>query len=338
MSKAREQLVIGVDVGGTNMQFGVVDASNRVIGRVSSKTEAARGFDHVLGNIERGVDAACGAAQVARSEIDAIGLAVAGAIDIPSGVVLSAPNLRWTDAPLRDRLTERLRRPVLVENDVNGAVWGEYKLGAGREATDALGVWVGTGIGGGLVLRGRLYYGPFFTAGEIGHTVIQPDAEPGARTVEEISSRTGMRRCIAERLADHPNCIMHRLVESDPQRIGTDELRTAFEARDPLVHDVITIGARMLGIAIANWVTVLALDTVLIGGGITEALGRPYLDLVRAAFKADVFPDRCRACSLRMTQLAADAGLLGAALLARDAAADGDASNHRAFSSLPAGQ
>jgi glucokinase len=129
---------------------------------------------------------------------------------------------------------------------------------------------------------------------------------------------------------------MHRLVDSDAQRIGTEELRIAFESDDPLVGEVIASAARLLGIAIANWVTVLALDTVLLGGGIMEALGARYLEMIRAAFEEDVFPDRCRACSLRMTALAADAGLLGAALLARDGAKAIEAPNHRALSSLPA--
>jgi len=290
--------VVGIDLSATNLQFGVVDGENVIVGRAGAKTEADRGLEHVISNVCRGVEKACEAAGMGQDDIGAIGVAAAGAIDIPRGVVLQAPNLGWHDVPLRDMLAAKLGRPVALDNDVNGAVWGEYHLGAGRGHKDLLGVWVGTGVGGGLVLDGRLHHGRFFTAGEIGHTVMNPTGVPGERTLEDLCSRMAMKRVLGA-------------------SVTTRQIATAYTNGDPATCDVVNRSAELLGIAIANWVTALSLGAVIIGGGMTEALGEPYLARIRDSFDRDVFPDELRACELVITTLTADAGLLGAALLAR---------------------
>jgi glucokinase len=315
---ATDAPVIGIDLGGTNLQFGVHDGA-RVIGRARGRTEAAEGLDRVVDNLVAGAQRAAEDASLSMRDVAAIGIAAAGAIDIPNGVVLFSPNLGWEDVPLRDFLQTRLGRPVNLDNDVNGAVWGEDHAGAGPGRGDALGVWVGTGIGGGLIFDGRLHHGALFTAGEIGHTVMDVDGAPGARTVEDFCSRTGMRRRIAERLGEHRGSIVHERAGGDPDRVGTKTLADGWSHGDELVTSVLREAARRLGIAIANQVTMLATDCVIVGGGITEALGEPWLELVRESFRENVVPDRSRACRVVMTKLAADAGLIGAALLARDA-------------------
>jgi len=311
--------VIGIDIGGTNMQFGVVDAANSVIGRISAKTEPAKGLQHVLGGIADGVQRVCATAAVRLDDIGAVGVVAAGAMDIPNGIVLCAPNLSWVDVPFRDLLEARIGRPVVLDNDVNGAAWAEYHLGAGDRRGDALGVWIGTGVGSGLILGGRIHHGDFFTAGEIGHTVVDPDGPPGRRTVEQLCSRTGMRNVIHEALGRHPDSILLRLIGDDIDRLGTDEIKTAYDAGDDLAAGVVHRSADLIGVAIANIVTMLAVRTVIIGGGMTEALGEPYFRRICQSFRTEVFPDRCRDCRLVMTELAADSGLLGAALLARRA-------------------
>ena len=291
--------VVGIDLSATNLQFGVVDGLNAIVGRAQAKTEADRGRDAVIANVCAGVKKACEAAGITLDQVRAVGVAAAGAIDIPRGVILEAPNLHWVDVPLRDILAAELGRPVALDNDVNGAVWGEYHLGAGRGKGDVLGVWVGTGVGGGLVLDGALYHGDRFTAGEIGHMVIEPGGKPGARTVEDLCSRTAMKRVLGESTT-------------------TAQIAEAYREGDTTVCDLVNRGADLLGITIANWVTVLSLEAVIIGGGMTEALGEPYVTRIRESFDRDVFPDELRTCEFTVTRLAADAGLLGAALLARD--------------------
>ena len=313
--------VVGIDLGATNMLLGIIGADDRIIARRHTKTEGEKGFTHVLDKLISGVHGICDDAGLRSEDLGGIGIAVAGAVDIASGVVLDAHNLKWQDVPLRSKLKEVFAKPISVDNDVNAAVWCEYRIGAGRGCGDLFGVWVGTGIGGGLVLNDQLYHGAFSTAGEFGLTISTPDGETEFRTVEDHAGRTGLRRAIARELPHYPESIIFQLTRGDAARIGTKELAEAFHGNDELTCRIITRGADLLGIAIANFVTFLAVDTVIIGGGITEALGERYLDLIRKAFERDVFPARCRACRIVATELKADAGVLGAAMLARDATA-----------------
>lgn len=316
-----ERYLIGVDLGGTNMQVAVIGLSGgrySILSRYWSRTRAEQGQAAVLDRIVAGVDAACEQAGVRREQIAGAGIAAPSAIDIPMGMVIEAPNLEWANVPLRDIMAERLGMAVTVDNDVNAAVWAEHQLGAGRGHGDLLGVWVGTGVGGALVLNNALYYGPSFTAGELGHTTICPDNPQGQRTVEDICSRSGLTEYFAGRLGEFPTSVLHKHIEETGQLepLDMDLLVGAMREHDPLVTPALERAAEILGIAIANCVTLLSLDCVVIGGGVVEALNAPFLERIRESFSASVFPHRLARCKLAMTELAGDAGLLGAALLA----------------------
>ncbi|MHC5024234.1 MAG: ROK family protein [Planctomycetota bacterium] len=318
------QPVIGIDLGATNMNLAVIDANDRILARAHQPTDGASGLESVLDRLAAATRRVAADADLDLAEVGGIGVAVASPVDVQRGIALHAVNLGWRDVPLRDLLQERLRRPVVIDNDVNGAVWGEYCLGAGRDGSEMLGVWVGTGVGGGLVLNGRLYHGSLHSAGEIGQTVLDPDGAPDARTVEQFTSRTGMSRLIRLRLADFPDS---RLRDAADERgiVGADRLGEAWRSGDDLATLIVEEAASRLGTIIANCVTLLALDSVVVGGGVTEALGPPYLELLQAGFESSVFPDRCRDLRLVMTRLQSEAGLLGAALLARQPALSADA-------------
>ncbi|TVQ55589.1 MAG: ROK family protein, partial [Phycisphaerales bacterium] len=282
-------------------------------------TRAHEGSEAVLGRIEEAAREVCEKAGCDLAGIPAVGIVSPGGIDRASGVVLDAPNLGWTDLPLRELLQSKLGRPVVVENDVNGAVWGEYMAAREEDAegSDLLGVWVGTGVGGGLILNGAIHHGPLSTAGEIGQTVIAPHEPTGLRTVEDHASRTGFSRFIRQQLESLPDSVLRAAVDAETGVVPAPELQRAWMGGDELARRTIDRVTNALGVAIANTVTLLAIDRVVIGGGVTEALGEPFLDAIRGVFEANVFPARCRSCSLQMTRLEADAGLIGAALLAR---------------------
>lgn len=308
--------VIGIDLGGTNLLVGLMDAQGSMIARTHRPTDAARGAEAVMDTIAEATRSVCDETNTPVETLGAIGIAVCGAVDHEAGIVLRTGALDWTDVQLSSPLQERLGRPVVLENDVNAAAWGEYRRGAGQGADGMLAVWVGTGIGGGVVLDGRMFYGPRGTAGELGQTKADTTgAEP--RILEAIASRTGMRALAAA--ADIPDSMLMSLTGNDTDKIGTAELATAFNAGDPLAVHVATTAANVLGSAIANAVTLLSIDTVVVGGGITEALGEPWLELVRERFQSDVFPPQAgQWCRLLMTELESDAGLVGAAMLAMD--------------------
>lgn len=311
-----EMLTIGIDLGGTNAQLGALDVEHGIVARIGLKTQAAEGFDAVLDRLAEGVRELCREASVELEQIASVGIAAPGAIDIPNGVVLEAPNLGWRNVPVRDLLQQRVGRPVLVDNDVNAAAWGEFQLGAAADFADCLGVWLGTGVGGGLVLDGQLYHGSLFTAGEFGQQTIEPHEPRGRRTIEDHCSRTGMSRVIRTWLPEYPDSVLADTAQGPDAVTPNKVLTAAWHDGDALAELVVSNAANLLGIGIANAVTLLAIECVIIGGGVTEALGQPFVDLVRRSFDEYVFPAVNRSCELRITKLEADAGLLGAALLA----------------------
>jgi len=324
MPADRNAPVIGIDLGGTNMQIGVVDADNKVKGRTKKKTKADEGQDAVVNRLVSGIEEACEEAKIKVSDLGAVGIGAPGGIDCKRGVVIEAPNLRWNDVPLGKILRDRLKTgTVVVDNDVNVAVYGENKLGCGDNAQDVLGVWVGTGVGGGLVLNGHLYGGGFGTAGEIGHTVLFPGAALGNRKLEENCSRKFMVLRLARLIRANNKSMLTEIAGGDEkiESVGAGALGEAYRKGDDLVTRVVDESAELIGVAIANTVTVLALPLVILGGGLTEALGEAYVKRVQSAVRAAVFPERCKSVKVVATKLEDDAGLLGAALLAREAIA-----------------
>jgi glucokinase len=308
-------LVAGVDLGGTNMQIGVValaDGRHDVRSRAKRKTAAGDGVEAVLGRVDSGIREACDAAQVAVSDLGGVGLGAPGVVDDPAGVVRVAVNLGWRDVPAGRLLGERLGLPVRLCNDVNAALVGEHFAGAGRGAGDLLGVWLGTGVGGALILGGRIHEGHFGSAGEIGHTVVNPSNPSGWRTLEDNCSRTA----VVERL----RLLMRRGRESvlAGAEIKAAAIGEAYRAGDALAVEVIHETADLLGVAVANAVTLLSLERVVLGGGLAEAVGRPLADRVAASMRREVFPDACREVPVVLTELEDNAGVLGAALAAAE--------------------
>jgi glucokinase len=289
-----------------------------VLGESKKKTRAEEGLDAVLTRILAGVDEACAAAGLSRKELAAIGIGAPGAIDPEEGVVLEAVNLRWNDVPLANIFSKRAGVPTIVDNDVNAAVWGEYRHGSGRGAGDILGVWVGTGIGGGLILNHRLWYGHFRTAGEIGHMILLPQNPPGSRSLEHNCSRTAVVERVIKLIRANRKSALTDMCEGDYDRIKSRMLGKAYEQGDPLTVEVVDSAAELLGVAVANVITLLSLQRVILGGGLTEAIGRPFVDGVHKSVKRHVFPDRCRKVEIVASELEDRAGVLGAAAIAVD--------------------
>lgn len=319
---AKPIFVVGIDLGGTNMQVGVVDASFKIVGRSKAKTRAEQGGDAVVERMAEAVAEACTKAGVKPPEIEAIGIGAPGAIDMERGVVLEAPNLRWNHMPLAERLSSKCAgRPVLLDNDVNVAVYGENRLGAGQNARDVLGVWIGTGIGGGLVLNGSLYYGSLGSAGEIGQAVLFPGAPLGMRTLEQNCSRKHLAGRLSRLIeANNPSLLLQQTggTIEGVAGAGAHALAEAYNKGDRLTVEVLDEAAVMLGTAISAYVTVLSLPMVILGGGLSEAMGQSFADRVAEAMKPHVFPKALQGCRVVTTRLADDAGLLGAAILAHE--------------------
>jgi glucokinase len=317
---ASDELYAGIDLGGTNMTIGIVDGRGTLRGRAKRKTKAKVGRDGVIARIAEGVDRACADAGVPRTALAAAGIGAPGAVDAERGIVIASGNLGWSEVGLRDLLATALGLPVVLDNDVNVAAFGEITLGVAQKSRHALAVWVGTGVGGGLVFDRRIFQGNFCTAGEIGYTVVVPGGGPAGRRLEDHCSRSAMTAAIRRLLPSRPTSRFHELLhDHDPDDpIGSGTIAEAYASDDELAREVVDHAADTLGVAIANWITVLSLDTVILGGGVTEALGEPFVARVRASFDRHVFPAVCRSCSLLVSELGDLAGVYGAAMLARE--------------------
>ena len=319
------QPIIGIDLGGTNMQIGLVNENNEVVAQVKRKTKAAEGLDAVLDRLTEGVTMCCAEAGCDVSSLQALGIGAPGAVDNQAGVVLEAVNLRWTKVPLRDLLHQRLGTPVHVENDVNIAVYGENELGAGKQSKHLMGVWIGTGVGGGFILDGKLYHGHYRTAGELGHTLVFPMGPPGGRSLEEFSSRTSIvDRLVRLIKANEPSCILD-LVNGDLSKLKSKTVARAYESGDALTRSVVDWATDLTGRAIASAVTLLSLERVVLGGGLTEELEGPILETIGKAVREDAFPDVCQNVEIVASTLQDRAGIVGAAMLARQYARPGAA-------------
>jgi len=314
----KDMVVVGVDLGGTNMQIGVVNAEGKVIGRCKRKTKSHEGRDEVIKRIVEGIQRALDEAKTPREKLFGVGIGAPAVVDFDKGTVVKAGNLGWEDVALRDILMQQLRVPVALDNDVNCAAWGEAQLGAARGRANVLAVWVGTGVGGGLVLGGSIWRGPKLTAGEIGYVVLFPGGQPGMMTVEDICSRTGIVNALKRLLPGHPDSALHRLIAEKADEtgaIGSSTIAKAYALEDELTRKVVDKSAEFLGFAIANLVTMLSIDCVALGGGVTEALGEPYVARVRKSFERTVFPASLRKTEFVASALNDDAGMLGAAML-----------------------
>lgn len=308
-------LLIGVDLGGTGLRAGVVAPDGRVVASAKRLTPAPPEPEIVADAIAETVRAAAEAAGISVAGAAGIGVASAGAIERNTGLVLAAPNLFWRNVPLGTLLHSRLGRPIALENDVNAAAWAEWKLGAGAGERDLLAVWIGTGIGGGLILGGRLYSGPMHTAGEIGHMVVYPDAPQGARKLEQVAARSIIARDLLEAGQRGEPTKLRELSGGFARPISSRMIAEAFDAGDPLTVRTVTRAMELIGSTIASVVTLLSLQRIVLGGSLTDCMGRTLCDIVQAQARRDVFPPELAGLTVEPSRLGDDAGVIGAALL-----------------------
>ena len=309
---------LGIDLGGTNVQIGVVNGAGDVLSRAKRKTIAEEGRDAVLGRIVDGVKEACDIAGVPLEKIHAVGMGAPGPVDPGTGIVLEAVNLRWTNEPIAQLLGDTLGKPVYLDNDVNVAVYGEWKAGAGRGATHLMGAWVGTGVGGGLVLDNKIYYGHHLTAGEVGHMILMPHSPPGLRSVEHNCSRTAMCNRVRQLIEAGRDSIVPELVDGKLHKIKSKTIAEAYAKDDKLVVDVVHDAAWRLGTMLAGITTLLSLEKIILGGGLTEEIGEKWVERVRSAVHIHAFPEVCKSVEVVASELEDNAGVIGAALIAQE--------------------
>jgi glucokinase len=315
-------LTLGVDIGGTKIAAGVVDEHGVVLARGRRETPHRSTAPSLV------EDAIVGLVQALTSthSVGAVGIGAAGFVDDARAAVLFSPHLSWRREPLREALGRRLDVPVVVENDANCAAWGEWRFGAGRVEDHLLVVNLGTGIGGGIVLHGRLERGRFGVAGEFGHMQVVSGGhrcECGNRGCwEQYASGKALVR-EARSLAASGSPMAHQLLErvgNDPAAISGELVAELARAGDPASQELFTELGGWLGTGLANLAAAFDPGRFVIGGGVSEA-GELLLTPARESFRRTLTGRGFRPeAQIVRAGLGTDAGVVGAADLARPAA------------------
>jgi glucokinase len=314
--------VVAMDLGGTKILAAIVDAEGQIVAEAKRATKATEGPDTVIERMAQTARKAARQAGIDWSAIAGVGVGAPGPIDPESGMVYNPPNLPgWDEIALGPRLSEALGVPVYLENDVNLGTLGEYALGAGRETKDMVGIFVGTGVGGGLILDGELRSGFRHAAGEVGHMIVLADGPVcgcGKRgCLESVASRTAIERDIRLGIAAGRKSVVAKLVR-EKGRLTSGVIARALRDGDPLTVEVIRRAQWYLGLLTASIVNLIDPEMIVFGGGVVEALGREFLPPIRVTARQyyiqQAGAERVRIVSAKLGD---HAGVLGAAVLAR---------------------
>lgn len=322
---ANGRLVVGVDLGGTKVLAGVVNPEGEILATAKRATKAEAGVDTVVERIVKTVRNAVSEAGLELADIEAICSAAPGPLDPETGTVRNAPNLPgWSSVPFARLLSEGLDdRPVFIENDANLGALGEYMLGAGQGYRNLVGIFVGTGIGGGIILDGKLWQGAHKTAGEIGHTVVLsegPVCGCGSRgCLEALASRTAIERDVRSAIrAGRESCIPDIMKREQRERLTSSILAEAYSQKDPVVTEVISRVQYYLGLTVANIINLIDPQVVILGGGVVEALDENFLEPIRQiAYQFTLNKLDAKTIPILRAKLGDNSALLGAAVYAR---------------------
>ncbi|HMP81590.1 MAG TPA: ROK family protein [Verrucomicrobiota bacterium] len=319
---SKSNYLIGVDLGGTKIFAGVFTPSLECVATAKLSTKPQRGPKEVIERIARCINDAVDEADLSLKQVSAVGIGAPGAIDPDSGTVFFAPNLDgWKDVGLKKELEEHLKAPVFVENDANIAVLAVQEVELKGKPKNVLGVFVGTGIGGGLILNGELYNGFNHTAGEIGHMIIDlngPKCGCGNKGCwEALASRTAIFQRIKAGVKNGEKTMLTEMLGEELEDMRSGDLRKAMRRGDKFAAKVVEETAEYLGIGLSNLINIFGPEVVVLGGGLMEALADEMMETIVKTAKEHVIPGTMKGVDIIASKLGDDAGITGGAVLAR---------------------
>ena len=319
MNQDSSPIVVGVDLGGSKILSVVADAHGNVISRDLRVTPASQGSDIVIKVILESVRHAVVQAGVSLSQLSGIGIGAPGVSNPSTGVVFTSPNLPgWQDVPLRDIIAGEMGLSTFLINDANAAALGELYFGAARGTSNFIYITVSTGIGGGIVIDGKLYSGAGGTAGEIGHMTI---ADNGPRCTcgntgcwEQLASGTALAREARRRITEGAETIILDYAGGDIEKVTAEEVSRAFDRGDGLAGELLSRTSYYLGVGFANLINIFNPELMVIGGGLSNMGDKLLAPAYRVAGER-AFKESYRAVRFTRAELGGDAGVLGAAAL-----------------------
>ena len=312
--------VLAMDLGGTKIYAATISAKGQVIAREYHPTLAEEGPEGVISRIFKTIDHLISQNDINLPQLTGISIAAAGAIDIKRGLVTVSPHLpNWHDVPLRDIIGEKYQINTFLTNDANAAALGELYFGAGQGKNNLVLLTIGTGIGGGIIINGRLYSGVNGSAGEIGHMVIDtngPKCSCGNNgCLEALISGTAIAHEAVRRIQQGENSSLNQVTKGKIENITTEKVSAAARNGDSLAAEIILKAAYYLGIGLVNIVNIFNPEIIIIGGGMAK-MGDMLLNPAKQVVKERAFPLPAQAVEIVPTHLGDDSGVLGAAAFA----------------------
>lgn len=310
---------IGIDLGGTNIKVGLVDENCNIVAKASAKTNLPRPADEICASIVEAVWKVLNEAKVTIGEVNSIGIGTPGVANRNSGVVLYSCNLGFKNTDLRTLIKKRLDKPIYVENDANAAAFGEVLAGAGKGCKNVVVVTLGTGVGGGIIIDGKIYTGFNFCGAELGHTVIEFNGRPcscGRKgCFEAYSSATALINMTKESMEAHKDSKMWEIAGGSLDNVDGKTAFDGMRADDAAAKDLIKMYIDYLGCGLTNIVNTFQPEMLLIGGGICkegENLTKPLYEYIN---RESYCIDADKVTKLDVCKLGNDAGIIGAAFL-----------------------
>lgn len=322
MQKPKKQRlpVLAIDLGGTKINAAIISNKGQIRAKEYRLTLASKGPEIVISRIFSAIDHLLNTENINIAQLDSISIAAAGAIDINRGLVTASPNLPdWRDIALRDILKEKYGINTILINDASAAALGEHYFGAGRGVNNLVLLTLGTGIGGGIIINGKLYSGVNGSAGEIGHMTIDingiRDTCGNVGCLETLASGTAIAREAMRRIRQGEKTFLTEIVQGKVENITAEKVEIAARGGDSLAMEVISQAGTYLGVGLVNVVNIFNPEMIIIGGGVAK-MADLLLNPARQIVRERAFQLAVGAVRVVPAQLGNDAGILGAAVFA----------------------
>ena len=318
--KRTRQYFLGVDVGGTKILAGLFDRSLRLLSKWKIQTQAGCDGDAVVDQIELAIRELVVSENLHLNQILAIGLGAPGMVK--GGRIFHAYNIGWVDVGIGAILRRRLRVPVFVENDCNLFALGIHRVELLGKPRTMVGLFLGTGIGGGLIIDGKLYRGFNLAAGEFGQMIVDkdgiraPNSFPGS--LESLASHVGITRRLRQAVKGGEQTMLQAELGERLKGLTSDHLRMVIARRDRLVKRIVREAAEETGLCVAGIISAFGPEYVMLGGGVVETLQRTMMPVIRKTAATHVLPGTMEGIRILLSTLGETGGIFGAAVFARD--------------------
>ena len=310
---------IGVDLGGTNIATGVIDENYKIIGRGKVKTNAPRPAEEIFDSIKESVEMAIADAGISMDDVASVGIGTPGSVNKDTGAIEFSNNLKFHNVPAKQMLEERLNKPVYLENDANAAALGEAVAGCGNGVKDFVAVTLGTGVGSGIIIDGKIIRGSNYCGGEMGHMVINVDGiqcNCGRKGCwEKYASATALVSQAVEAMQNNKTSLLWKTCDGDLNKVEGKTIFDALDLGDATAKEVVDRYLYYVSVGIANIINALQPEIICVGGGISGQ-GEKILRPIRAHITNERYSVHSNKQTIILpAQLGNDAGIIGAALL-----------------------